>query len=100
MGLLLDLTKARITFFVTLSVATGFLLFKEHFDLEMLLVMGGVFLLACGSAALNQGDHQWVSREGRACTHPTTIMGHVVAPLATLRTDTYVFPEPVNPGGT
>ena len=54
MSLLLELTKARITFFVTLSVATGYLLFKEHFDLAMLLPMGGVYLLACGGAALNQ----------------------------------------------
>ena len=44
----------RITFFVTLSVATGYLLFTERFEADMLVPMAGVFLLSCGSAALNQ----------------------------------------------
>ena len=49
-----ELTKARITVVVTASVATGFLLFAGRFELRMLVPMAGVFLLACGSAALNQ----------------------------------------------
>lgn len=52
--LLLVLTKARITFAVTFSVATGFVLFQERFSTELILPMAGVFLMACGSAALNQ----------------------------------------------
>jgi len=51
---LLELTKARITFFVTLSVATGYLLFAGQLEAAMLMPMAGVFLLSCGSAALNQ----------------------------------------------
>jgi protoheme IX farnesyltransferase len=54
LGLLLELTKVRITFFVTLSVATGYLLFSGRLELEMLVPLAGVFLLSCGSAALNQ----------------------------------------------
>jgi protoheme IX farnesyltransferase len=52
--MLLVLVKARITFAVTFSVATGFVLFQGRFSTELILPMAGVFLLACGSAALNQ----------------------------------------------
>lgn len=51
---LLELTKARITIFVVASVATGYFLFRERFDWDVLMPMLGVFLLACGSAAMNQ----------------------------------------------
>jgi protoheme IX farnesyltransferase len=51
---LLELTKARITIATTLSAATGYLLFSERFEIGVLVPMAGVFLLACGSAALNQ----------------------------------------------
>lgn len=50
----LELTKARITIFVIASVATGYFLFLEHFNWGVIWPMLGVFLLACGSAAMNQ----------------------------------------------
>ncbi len=53
-GLILELTKAKITAAVTLSVATGYFLFIEHFSASVFLPALAVFLLACGSAALNQ----------------------------------------------
>ncbi len=49
-----ELTKVRIALVVTLSVATGFLVFSERLSLEILLPLAGTFLLACGSAVLNQ----------------------------------------------
>jgi protoheme IX farnesyltransferase len=52
--MLLELGKARITFAVTFSVMTGWVLFTGSFDLEMLVPVLGVFLLACGSATINQ----------------------------------------------
>jgi len=52
--LFLELTKVRITAAVTFTTATGYILFARWFDLEMWLPLLGVFLLACGSAALNQ----------------------------------------------
>lgn len=52
--LILELTKAKITLAVTLSVATGHLLYAEAFTLDLILPLSGVFLLACGSSALNQ----------------------------------------------
>ena len=51
---LLDLTKAKLTAAVTLSVATGYLLFTERFETGMFHACLGVFLLACASCALNQ----------------------------------------------
>jgi len=52
--LLLELSKAKITFAVTFSVATGYVLFRERLEVEMLVPMLGVFLMACGSATINQ----------------------------------------------
>ena len=54
MKLVLELAKARITFAVTFSVTTGWVVYTGSFDLAMLVPVLGVFLLACGSAALNQ----------------------------------------------
>lgn len=51
---LLDLTKVRITVAVTLTTAMGYILFSRYFEAEMVGVAAGMFLLACGSAALNQ----------------------------------------------
>lgn len=54
MKLVLELAKARITFAVTFSVTTGWVVYRGSFDLAMLMPVLGVFVLACGSAALNQ----------------------------------------------
>jgi protoheme IX farnesyltransferase len=53
-AVIFELTKAKITGAVTLSVATGHFLFTETFSTSVILPALGVFLLACGSAALNQ----------------------------------------------
>jgi protoheme IX farnesyltransferase len=53
-GTLLELTKARITVAVTLSAATGYLLFEEPVSWQLVYPALGVFLLACGSSALNE----------------------------------------------
>lgn len=52
--LLLQLSKARITFAVTFSVTTGYVLFSGTIDGALLWPTLGTFLLACGSATLNQ----------------------------------------------
>ncbi|MDA1194179.1 MAG: protoheme IX farnesyltransferase [Planctomycetota bacterium] len=52
--LLLELGKARITFAVTFSVMTGWVLFTGSFAPALLVPVLGVFLLACGSATINQ----------------------------------------------
>ena len=52
--LLISLGKIRISLLVTLSTATGYLLAAEEVTIQMLLPAAAVFLLACGSCALNQ----------------------------------------------
>ena len=52
--LLLSLGKIRISLLVTLSTATGYLLAAQEVTLQMFVPAAAVFLLACGSCALNQ----------------------------------------------
>jgi len=47
-----ELAKVRITFAVMLTTLTGYVLMRG-FDEDMILPVLGIFLLACGSAALN-----------------------------------------------
>ncbi len=50
---MLDLTKARITIATTVVTGAGYAMFAG-FETAMWLPMAGVFVLACGSAAMNQ----------------------------------------------
>jgi protoheme IX farnesyltransferase len=49
-----ELCKVRISLFSACSALTGFLLAAHEFRPEALVLVTGVFLLACGSSALNQ----------------------------------------------
>lgn len=50
---LLELSKVRITFAVSLTTITGYVLASGQFDIGLILPTLGIFLLACGSSALN-----------------------------------------------
>ena len=50
---LLELSKVRITFAVSLTTVTGYVLAGGRFDSGLILPTLGIFLLACGSSALN-----------------------------------------------
>jgi len=50
---LLELSKVRITFAVSLTTVTGYVLASGRFDTGLILPTLGIFLLACGSSALN-----------------------------------------------
>lgn len=50
---LLELNKVKITFAVTLTTMAGYALAKNSIDTGLILPMLGIFILACGSAALN-----------------------------------------------
>jgi len=52
-GIILELGKVKITFFVAISTSVGYILNSGKFEWRMLFVAIGVFLLACGSSALN-----------------------------------------------
>jgi protoheme IX farnesyltransferase len=53
-NLLLHLGKIKISLLATLSTTTGYLLATGKITIHMLVPTGAVFLLACGSCALNQ----------------------------------------------
>ena len=53
LDIFLELGKVRITFFVAISTSVGFLLYSGNINVGMILPTLGVFLLACGSSALN-----------------------------------------------
>jgi len=53
-NLLLSIGKIRISLLVTFSTVTGYLLAAERVTIQMLVPAAAVFLLACGSCALNQ----------------------------------------------
>lgn len=51
--LLSELTKIRITLFVTLTTAFGYICFSQKLSINLLIVVLGILLLACGSAVIN-----------------------------------------------
>jgi heme o synthase len=51
---ILELSKIKITFAVMLTTITGYVLSARAFHWEMLPTILGLFVLACGSAILNQ----------------------------------------------
>lgn len=50
---LLELAKVKITFAVALTTITGYVLASGTFDAGLILPTLGIFLLACGSSAIN-----------------------------------------------
>jgi len=50
----MELSKVRITLAVSLTTFVGYLLKSGSMDATLWATVGGLFLLACGSAALNQ----------------------------------------------
>jgi heme o synthase len=61
-NLLLDLGKIKISLLATFSTATGYLLATGKIRIQMLMPTAAVFLLACGSCALNQYQEREIDR--------------------------------------
>lgn len=57
------LCKIRISVFTTLSASTGFILSGTAINVTYLIVVAGVFLLACGASALNQYQERWADEK-------------------------------------
>jgi protoheme IX farnesyltransferase len=53
LSVFMELAKVKITFAVALTTITGYLLAKGEFDAGLILPTLGIFLLACGSSAIN-----------------------------------------------
>jgi len=51
--ILSELTKIKITVFVTVTTALGYICYAERFNLYILVPLIGILLLSCGSAAVN-----------------------------------------------
>lgn len=62
LSVFLELSKVKITFAVALTTITGYLLAKGEFDAGLVLPTLGIFLLACGSSAINH--YQERDRDG------------------------------------
>ncbi len=66
LSLLFALTKIRVSLLATLTTAAGYLLATGKITIHMLAPSAAVFLLACGSCALNQYQEreidQWMER--------------------------------------
>ncbi|UCE60780.1 MAG: UbiA family prenyltransferase [Phycisphaerales bacterium] len=60
-----QLAKVRITAAVTLTTATGYILAARQLDWSMCMPLIGVFLLASGSAALNQWQERAIDIQMR-----------------------------------
>lgn len=52
-GILLELTKFRITSFVTLTTFLGYILFKQRIEIDLIGLLLGVLLLSGGAAIFN-----------------------------------------------
>ena len=54
MGAYIELCKVKVALLSTFSSATGFFLSARHGEPRVVVVTTGIFLLACGTSALNQ----------------------------------------------
>ncbi len=58
LSLLAELNKVRITFAVMLTTLAGYVLANNKLDANIVLPLIGIFILACGAAALNHYQDQ------------------------------------------
>ena len=54
LNLFAEIVKLRITVLVSLTTALGYFVGTDRLSLGFIFPVAGIFLLACGSAALNQ----------------------------------------------
>jgi protoheme IX farnesyltransferase len=79
----MELSKVRITFAVSLTTFVGYLLQSGTVDARLWATVGGLFLLACGSAALNQyQEHDTDAKMKRTQNRP--IPSGKISPLHAL----------------
>lgn len=78
--LYMELSKVRITLAVTLTTFVGYLLKSGSIDARLWATVGGLFLLACGSAALNQYQ-EWDTDAKMKRTQNRPIPSGKISPL-------------------
>lgn len=57
-----ELAKFKVTLLVTFTTAAGYFLFSSFFTLQLIFAVVGIFLLASGSAALNQVQEKKIDK--------------------------------------
>lgn len=55
-----ELSKVRITFFVAFSTSIGYILYSGEVSWRMIFTAFGVFVLACGSSAMNHYQERFI----------------------------------------
>ena len=80
----MDLNKVRITFAVTLTTIAGYILAKDGIDLGIISPVIGIFVLACGSAALNHIQDQDKDAIMERTSNRPIPSGQISAKLATI----------------
>ncbi|MDG1900971.1 MAG: protoheme IX farnesyltransferase [Bacteroidales bacterium] len=83
-NILMDLNKVRITFAVTLTTIAGYILAKDGIDLGIISPVIGIFVLACGSAALNHIQDQDKDAIMERTSNRPIPSGQISAKLATI----------------
>jgi len=79
----IGLCKVRIALLSSFSAATGFLLSAPELSSQMIILILGVFLLACGSSALNQyQERRTDAAMPRTCRRP--LPSGRISPVAAL----------------
>jgi len=69
--ILSELTKIRITSFVTLTTIFGFICYSREFSISILTSVIGILLLACGSAVINHiQEHKTDAKMDRTKNRP------------------------------
>jgi heme o synthase len=70
-GILSELTKFRITFFITVTTLVGYILHSGEFNLNLISPIIGVLILASGASALNEYQERNVdSKMKRTSSRP------------------------------
>ena len=79
---LLELAKFRITLAVCVTTITGYLLFKDRLNSDIILPLIGIFLLASGASALNQvQEYRYDEKMNRTMKRPLPA-GEISKPAA------------------
>lgn len=86
-----ELTKVRITLFVALTTAFGYICFAGEFTLNIILPVIGVFLLASGSSVLNHLQERYTDAKMERTKNRPIPSGKITANSALLMSVILVF---------
>ena len=83
-NILFELTKIRITSFVTVTTAFGYICFAGEFNTRIIPVLAGILFIACGSAVINH-IQEWKTDALMDRTKNRPIPSGRISPLGSLK---------------